>query len=146
MLPRRLESLFEQPPKLLIHLGVDPTQHLNVLQRELERGSLKADVARRVREHEPEVDVDEVALAVEEDVAVVPIFDLEEVCYDGVACQNVRAARRVRDQDDANQLVTLQSCVVHAQILPTQDCRSSVEGYVSCTIHHETAPIHTFLK
>lgn len=86
MLPRRLEPLPKQPPKLLQRLALHPTQDLNILKRQLKRRRLETDVPRRIREHEPEVDMDEVAVAIEEDVAVVSVFDLEEVTNDGVAC------------------------------------------------------------
>ena len=85
MLPRRLESVTEQTTELEVRPAVHATEHLDILERELERRSLEADVPRRVREHEPEVDVDEVAVAVDQDVAVMSVFDLEEVRDDGVA-------------------------------------------------------------
>ena len=85
MLPRRLEPLLKQPPELPIRIRLHPAEHLDVLERELERCSLEPDVARRVREHEPEVDVDEVPVAIEENVAVVSVLDLEEVGDDRVA-------------------------------------------------------------
>ena len=79
MLACSVEALPEQLPELAVRRAVEPAEDLDVLERELERGGLEADVAGRVGEHEPEVDVDEVPVAVEEDVAVVSILDLEEV-------------------------------------------------------------------
>lgn len=76
MLPCRLESLSKQPPELLVRLALDPAEDLDVLEWELERRGLEADVAGRVREHKPKVDVDQMAIAVYEDIAVMPILDL----------------------------------------------------------------------
>lgn len=84
MLPCGLEPFLEQPFELLERLAVDPAEHLDVLERELEGCGLEADVARRIRQHKAEVDVDEVAVAVNQDVAVMSILDLEQVGDDGV--------------------------------------------------------------
>ena len=55
-------------------------------QGHLERRCLKAHIATwRVREHEPKINVDEVSVAVNKDVAIVPVFDLEKVSDDGVS-------------------------------------------------------------
>lgn len=76
MLPCRLEALSKQPPELLVRLALDPTEDLDVLEWELERRGLEADVAGRVREHEPEVNVDQMTVAVDENIAVMPVLDL----------------------------------------------------------------------
>ena len=60
-------------------------EHLDILQWKLEWCGLKANIARRVRQHEPKVDVDEVALAIQQDVAIMAVLDLEEVGDHGVA-------------------------------------------------------------
>ena len=85
MLARRVEALAKELAELVVRRAVEAPEDLDVLQRELERRRLEADVAWRVREHEPEVDVDEVPVAVEEDVAVVPVLDLQQVRDEGVA-------------------------------------------------------------
>lgn len=79
VLPRSFESLLEQSLELLVSLTVNTTKDLDVLQRQLERRSFKANVPRRVRQHEAEVDVDEVTASVNEDVSVMSVFDLEEI-------------------------------------------------------------------
>ena len=84
MLPRRLEPVAEQTTKLEVRPTVHATEHLDVLEGQLERRGLEADVPRRVREHESEVDVDQVPVAVEQDVPVVPVLDLQEVCHERV--------------------------------------------------------------
>ena len=50
--------------------------YLHKLWRELERTGLEPQVLGRGGEYEPVVDVDEVALGVQEDVAVVTVLDL----------------------------------------------------------------------
>jgi hypothetical protein len=47
-----------------------------VASADLEGRLLEVNVARGAREHEAEVDVDEVALGVQQDVPVVPVLDL----------------------------------------------------------------------
>mmetsp|Transcript_42215 Transcript_42215/g.123609 ORF Transcript_42215/g.123609 Transcript_42215/m.123609 type:complete len:310 (+) Transcript_42215:3-932(+) len=62
-----------------------PSHHLDPLRGELEGGGLEAHVlARRVGEEEAKVDVDEGAVGVQQDVAVVPVLDLQQVAYDRV--------------------------------------------------------------
>ena len=58
--------------------------YLHKLWRELEGTGLEPQILGRGREYEPVVDVDEVALAVEQDVAVVPVLDLHQVGHDAV--------------------------------------------------------------
>ena len=87
MFPRRLEPFLEQLLELPKRRRLDFPQYFNILQREFERGSFESDISRRVGKHETKIDVDEVSVAVEEDVAVVSVFDLEEVGDEGVACE-----------------------------------------------------------
>ena len=85
MLPRRVEALPEQLPELAVRGTVEPSENFDVFERELERRSLETNVPWGVGEHEAKVDVDEVPIAVEEDVAVVPVLDLQEVRDERVA-------------------------------------------------------------
>lgn len=55
--------------------------------RKLEGRSLEAHIARAVGQHEAKVDVDEVTVAVNEDVAVVAVLDLKKVSRDRIACK-----------------------------------------------------------
>ena len=73
-LPHTQKSPLTQIPKLGKLLAPNPSQNINILLRQLERGKLKAQTrypARCIRKHEPKVNVDQVARCVEEDVAVV---------------------------------------------------------------------------
>ena len=89
MLSRRLKPFLEQLLKLPKRRRLDPSQHFNILQREFERGSLEPNISRRVGKHETKIDMDEMSVAVEEDVAVVPVFDLEEVGDERVSCERL---------------------------------------------------------
>ena len=85
MLAGGVKALTEELAKLKVGRAVEAAEDLDVLERELEGRGLEADVAGRVGEHEAEVDVDEVPVAVEEDVAVVPVLDLQQVRHERVA-------------------------------------------------------------
>ena len=59
--------------------GARPVQQLHPLPGELERRALEPEVAARAgAEQEAKVDVDEMPLRVEQNVAVVPVFDLRD--------------------------------------------------------------------
>ena len=59
------------------HVAVHAAHHGHELGGELEGGALEAEVLGRAGEDEAVVDVDEVTLAVKEDVAVVTILHLD---------------------------------------------------------------------
>lgn len=82
MFSRSFEPLPKQPPKLEERRTRYTAKNFDVLWRQLERCSLEADVAWCVAEDETKVDVNEMTVAVEQDVAVMPIFDLQEECDD----------------------------------------------------------------
>jgi hypothetical protein len=77
MFPSKLKTLPKQPPKLQKRRPSHPTQHFNILGGQFKRCRLKPDISRRVAENKPEIDMDEVSVPVEEDVAVVSVFDLK---------------------------------------------------------------------
>ena len=80
-----LESLLEQATKFQVCRTSNAAQHLDVLNRKLERRSFESNVPRRVSEDESEIDVYQMSVTVQQDVAVVAILDLQEVCYDRVS-------------------------------------------------------------
>ena len=82
---RGQESAQHQNLEVGEHVALDAAHHLGELVRHLEGGWLEAQVLGRTRQHEAVVDVDEVAVVVEEYVAVVAILDLEQVAGDRVA-------------------------------------------------------------
>ena len=84
MLPSGVEPLAEQPAELVVGGAVEATEDLDVLERQFKWRRLETDVTGRVREHEAEVDVNEVPVAVEEDVAVVSVFNLEQIRHEGI--------------------------------------------------------------
>mmetsp|Transcript_8100 Transcript_8100/g.30425 ORF Transcript_8100/g.30425 Transcript_8100/m.30425 type:complete len:296 (-) Transcript_8100:718-1605(-) len=80
------ESPHEEIAEGLEVYAVWPTQQLHVLVGELEGRCFKTDVAAgRVPKHEPKINMNEVALVVQKDIAVVPILDLQHVAGNGVA-------------------------------------------------------------
>ena len=85
-----VEELRAFPVRIAVH-------HLKELSRELKRGGLEIDASRGVGQHEPEVYVHHVALLVQQDVAIVPVLDLQEVADDAIArhALNKVAFRRV---------------------------------------------------
>ena len=86
MLPGSLKSLPEQFPELPVGRAVEPAEHFYVLEGKFERCRLEADIPRGVGQHEAEVDMNKMPVPIEEDVAVVPVLNLEEVRDDGIAC------------------------------------------------------------
>lgn len=60
MLPRNLEAFSEQALEIQESFAFHPSQYLEILERELEWRSFQPDVTRRVAEHEPKVDVNDV--------------------------------------------------------------------------------------
>lgn len=123
MLPRRLEPFLEQLLEQREARAGDSTHDVDVLlfppmhrrgwsgtrggrsereganHRELERRSFEAHVPWTVREHESEVNVDAVTFAIDEDVSIVPIFDLEEVGRDGVAWTSEEESKSVASRE-----------------------------------------------
>ena len=86
VLARRLEALTKELPELQKRRALYATQDIYILHGQFEWRGLEAQVPRRVRKHEAEVDVHDMAFAVDEDVPVMPVLDLEEVRDEGVAC------------------------------------------------------------
>lgn len=68
-----------QTLKLLEHLGLIAAHHLDELGRQLKRTGLEAQITRRCRQNEAEVYVNQMAVAVQQDVAVVTILHLNEI-------------------------------------------------------------------
>jgi hypothetical protein len=66
-----------------------PAHQINVLARQFERRRFEVESTGRVPQHEAVVDVDQMSLLVEHDVAVVTVFDLQQVAHDGIARQAV---------------------------------------------------------
>jgi len=57
------------------------------LLRQFERGCLKIYVQEPnllFGQHEPEVDVNDVAVSIQHDVTVMPVFDLQDVAHQGI--------------------------------------------------------------
>ena len=88
LVPERGHALREEQPEVFVELvGLLAADEVEVLLGELEGRLLEVDSAGGHAEDEAEVDVDDVALHVEQDVAVVPVLELEHVGEDGGAGQ-----------------------------------------------------------
>lgn len=61
-----------------------PSQNFHVLRGELKRSCFKADIPRCIAQNESEVDVDKVPITINENISIVPILDLQQVCYNRV--------------------------------------------------------------
>lgn len=84
MLPRGDQSLQYQILELGVSRRLIAAHDLDEFGRQLERAGLEAEIAGRRRQHEAEVDVYDVAVAVQQDVAVVAILDLDEIADEAV--------------------------------------------------------------
>lgn len=86
MLPGRVEALLEQLLEVLPARAVEAADDFHVVQGQLERCSFKAHIpARRVGKHESKVNMNEMAIAIDQDIAVVPVLDLQQESDDGIS-------------------------------------------------------------
>ena len=81
MFPCNLKSLPEQSPELNKCRTTDAPKHFDIFGWQFEGSSLKTNIARCITQHKAKVDVHQVSVSVKKNVAVVTVFDLEEVCY-----------------------------------------------------------------
>ena len=79
MFPDGLETLKEYFPKVLEILAVLFLQHFHIFLVELKRNRMFEAFARTIRNEEAKVNVDDVCLLVNKDVAIVSILHLEEI-------------------------------------------------------------------
>src|SRR5438445_9283411 len=84
MFPCDLKSLPEQSPKLNKCRTIDAPKHLDIFGREFERSGLKPNVSRCIAQHKAKVNMHQVSISVKKNVTVMTVFDLEEVCYNGI--------------------------------------------------------------
>jgi len=62
---------------------------LNIVSGELERGSLEIHVSRRSWQHEAKINMNDMAIYIDQDVIIVPVFDIKEILDQAVACQRL---------------------------------------------------------
>jgi hypothetical protein len=72
---------------VLEDVGLDTLHELDIVVGELEWGPLEVHVAGRAGEHEAEIDVNDMAVDIYEDVVIVPILDVEVVLDERVPSQ-----------------------------------------------------------
>lgn len=90
VLLERKEALLHQFSVLAEVLRPIAAEDLDLLRRQLERSLFELDaLSWRIRQEEAEVDVHDVALDVDHDVAVVPVLDLENVAYERIGSQRL---------------------------------------------------------
>ena len=81
---RRQEALDDELAEARKVYRAHAAHERDVLAGELEGRRLEVDIAaRRVGEEEPKVNVDDTARAVEQNVAIVAVLDLQQVTHDG---------------------------------------------------------------
>ena len=85
MLAQFHEAFDHEPLEFGKCSGVLPAEQLDILGGHLEAASFAVDVPGRVAEQKAEVNVDHVALRVEQDVPIVSVLDLQNVAEKGVA-------------------------------------------------------------
>lgn len=71
------------------HVRFEPSHDLQVLRGEFKRGGFEVEVPRRLVENEAEIDVDDVAIFGNQNVAVVAILDVQEILQEGVPGQGL---------------------------------------------------------
>ena len=87
VLPRFHEAGIEQALKVFKFVAFYSAYQVNVLLSQFKRCRFKPDLARTILEHKSKVNVDHVALSVQQDVAVVPVFYVEDVAKQRVGSQ-----------------------------------------------------------
>lgn len=89
ILPDVFETQNEQLLELFEHVAVDAIHQIDVLLGKLERCLLELDVAGALAQDKAEVNVHDMAGRVDEQVAVVPVLDLEDVADQTVPSQTI---------------------------------------------------------
>lgn len=65
--------------KFLEEFGLIATHHLDKFRRQFKRAGLKAEISWRGRQNKSEIYMDQMAIAVQQDIAIVAIFHLNEI-------------------------------------------------------------------
>jgi hypothetical protein len=81
----RHQPFHEQFLEVVEELRGKPAQNLQVLFRELERSRFEVEVPGRLVENKPKINVDNMTQLIDQDIAVVSVFDLQEILHDAVA-------------------------------------------------------------
>lgn len=102
---------------MLEDVGLDALHELDVVVGKLEGGTLEIHVSWGAREHEAEIDVDDVTVDVDQDVVVVPVFDVEVVLDEGIACETL---------DEIGQA----SLPIHSKDLPVDILQAPLMRYL----------------
>ena len=79
-----MESLFTQLLVIREVLTRNTTKHINIILRQLKRRRLEAHTTRRVTQHEPEIDMNDMALVIDEYIPIMSVFELQDIGDDAV--------------------------------------------------------------
>ena len=84
-----LDAQKEQQLEMLEDIRINTFHEFDIVIGELEGGSFEVHVAWRTREHEAEIDMDEVSEYIDQNVVIVPIFDVKVVLYETIPSQTL---------------------------------------------------------
>lgn len=78
------ETLAELSLKFMICNTIKSSQHLNIFWRQFKWRSFKTHISWGITQNKPKINVNQMTVAVQEDVSVVTILDLEKKCDNGI--------------------------------------------------------------
>ena len=87
MLTSVSEASAHESLELIVSVAVHATEDINVVAREFEGGCLEADSTGRQAQDEAKVDVNEMPFGIHENIAIMTVFDLQEVRDDSIASE-----------------------------------------------------------
>lgn len=87
LLAQLQEALSDQNLEIAVDFGRGRIHELELFVGELERTALEVDATGGAVDHEAKVNVHDMSLAVDQDVAIVTVFDVQNLCHQGVGCQ-----------------------------------------------------------
>lgn len=85
MLTSVSEASAHESLELIVSVAVHATEDIDVVAWEFERGCLEADTTGRQAQDEAKVDVNEMPFGVHENIAIMTVFDLQEVRDNSIA-------------------------------------------------------------
>ena len=87
MLTSVSEASAHESLELIVSVAVHATEDIDVVAWEFERGCLEADPTGRQAQDEAKVDVNEMPFGIHENIAIMTVFDLQEVRDDSIASE-----------------------------------------------------------
>ena len=87
VLAEELQPQEEEHPEVSVDVGIFAFHQFDVVVGQFEWRPLETHISWTARNHEAEIDVDKVAIRVDQNIVVMSIFDLEQVLHQGVPSQ-----------------------------------------------------------